>query len=131
MNKEEVLEFFSHDTYAMETTGIEILIAEKDHAKTRLKIDQRHMNANNTVMGGCIYTLADFTFALAANVDNVDTCTLNSNIIFNAPGRGEYLYAESEVIKSGKSIATFDVKVTDDNGKLVATATMMGFRRGS
>lgn len=130
MNKDQVLEFFSHDTYAMETTGIEILIAERDHAKTRLKVDQRHMNANNSVMGGCIYTLADFTFALAANVDNENTCTLNSNIIFNAPARCEYLYAESEVIKSGKSIATFDVKVTDESGKLIATATMMGFRRG-
>ena len=117
MNKDQVLEFFSHDTYAMETTGIEILIAERDHA-------------NNSVMGGCIYTLADFTFALAANVDNENTCTLNSNIIFNAPARCEYLYAESEVIKSGKSIATFDVKVTDESGKLIATATMMGFRRG-
>ena len=129
MNKEEVLEFFSHDIYAMETTGIEILIAEKDHAKTRLKIDQRHMNANNTVMGGCIYTLADFTFALASNVDNSDTCTLSSNIIFNAPARGEYLYAESSVIKSGRTIATFEVKVTDESDKLIATATMMGFRK--
>ena len=91
MDKKEVLEYFSHDRYAVDTTGIEILIAEKDHAKTRLKIRDGHLNADNNVMGGCIYTLADYTFAIAANVDNLPTCTLSSNIIFNAPARGDYL----------------------------------------
>lgn len=129
MTREEVIAYFSKDKYATETTGIEIVVAEKDHAKTRLKILPKHLNANYTVMGGCIYTLADFTFALASNVDNTDTCTLNSNIIFNAPATGDYLFAESYVIKSGKTIATFEVRVTDETGKLIATSTMMGFRK--
>ena len=129
MDKHEVLEYFSHDRYAVDTTGIEILVAEKDHAKTKLKIRDCHLNANDTVMGGCIYTLADYTFAIASNVDNLPTCTLSSNIIFNAPAKGEYLFAESFVVKSGKTIATFEVKVTDENDKLIATSTMMGFRK--
>lgn len=129
MDKKEVLEYFSHDRYAVDTTGIEILIAEKDHAKTRLKVRDGHLNADNNVMGGCIYTLADYTFAIAANVDNLPTCTLSSNIVFNAPARGEYLYAESSVVKSGKTIATFEVRVTDENQRLIATSTMMGFRK--
>ena len=128
MNREEVLEYFGKDRYA-ELTGIEILEASRDHARTRLKIEPKHLNANDTVMGGCIYTIADFTFAIAANVDNSDTCTLNSNIIFNAPARGGYLYAESNVIKSGRTIASFEVKVTDDEQRLIATATFVGFRK--
>ena len=129
MTQEEVIAYFSQDRYAMETTGIEIIEARRDYAKTKLKVSGKHHNANGSVMGGCIYTLADFTFALASNVDNSDTCTLSSNIIFNAPARGEYLYAESSVIKSGRTIATFEVKVTDESDKLIATATMMGFRK--
>ncbi|MBO7453542.1 MAG: PaaI family thioesterase [Clostridiales bacterium] len=129
MTTEEVIEYFSKDRYATQTTGIKILETRKDYAKTMLEVLPKHLNANDSVMGGCIYTIADFTFALAANVDNFDTCTLSSNIIFNAPARGKYLYAESSVVKSGKTIATFEVKVTDENGKLIATSTMMGFRR--
>lgn len=129
MTTEEVIEYFSKDRYATQTTGIKILETRKDYAKTMLEVLPKHLNANDSVMGGSIYTIADFTFALAANVDNFDTCTLSSNIIFNAPARGKYLYAESSVVKSGKTIATFEVKVTDENGKLIATSTMMGFRR--
>ena len=129
MDKKDIIDFFKHDIYAMETTGIEILEASKDHAKTRLRIGPKHMNANNTVMGGCIYTLADFTFALAANTDNNPTCTISSNIIFNSPGKGEYLYAESKVIKSGRTIASFEIVVTDDQDRLIATATMVGSRK--
>lgn len=123
-------DFFAKDLFATETVGIEIMDIQENYCKTRLKIEPKHMNANNTVMGGCIYTLVDFTFAIASNVGNNPTSTLNSSIVYNAPGTGEYLYAESEVIKNGKTIGTYMVKVTDDKGRLVATATLVGFRKG-
>lgn len=129
MQVEDAREFFAKDIFAMETVGIEIVEVKENYCKTRLKIEPKHMNANNTVMGGCIYTLVDFTFAVASNVGNNPTSTLNSSIIYNAPGKGEYLYAESEVIKNGRTVGSYMIKVTDDDGRLVATATSVGFRK--
>ena len=60
-------EIFSHDIYATETTGIVIEEAEPGHAVCSFSIDKRHLNAHNRVMGGAIFTLADFAFAIAAN----------------------------------------------------------------
>ena len=130
MDTNEIREFFKNDIYAMETTGIEILDVAPDYAKCKLHVTRKHLNADGTCMGGCIYTLADFTFALAANASVAPTNTMSSHIVFNSPAKGEYLFAETEVIKDGRTVATYMVKVTDENSRLIATCTMMGFRRG-
>jgi len=128
MSPEEAKEFFKNDRYAYETTEIEMLEIEEGYAKTRLAVKDKHRNGNNVVMGGCIYTLADYTFGIAANCGPMACVTLSSNIVFNSPGRGDYLYAETELIKAGKTIANYNVKVTDENGNTVATASFVGFR---
>ncbi len=127
MQPEEVKRYFANDRYAA-LTGIEILEVREEYAKTRITVEDKHLNGNNVVMGGCIYTLADFTFALAANCGPSESITLNSSIVFNAPARGRFLYAETEVIKNGRTIANYLVRVTDEDGRLIATATMVGYR---
>lgn len=62
---EEARERFANDIFATQTTGIHIEKAEELYAKCTLSIEPRHLNANHTVMGGAIFTLADFTVAVA------------------------------------------------------------------
>ena len=128
MNPDEAREFFKTDRYANDTTEIEILEIREGYAKTRLPIKDKHLIGNNVVMGGCIYTLADYTFGISSNCGPMACVTLSSNIVFNAPGKGEFLYAETEVVKNGRTISNFTVKVTDDKGKLVANADFIGFK---
>lgn len=128
MNPEEAKIFFATDRYANDTTEIEILEVSEGYAKTRLRIKDKHLNGNNVVMGGCIYTLADYTFGIASNCGPMACVTLSSNIVFNSPGKGEFLYAQTEAIKTGRTICNYSVKVTDDNGKLVANADFVGYR---
>ena len=66
---EEVREFFKNDVYASGTTGIEIEDARPGYAKVTLKIDERHINAVDRVMGAVYYTMADFAFAVATNYE--------------------------------------------------------------
>ena len=77
---EEVREFFKNDVYASGTTGIEIEDARPGYAKVTLKIDERHINAVDRVMGAVYYTMADFAFAVATNYeyDKSATVTLSS-----------------------------------------------------
>ena len=127
MKPEEIRDFFAKDRFAA-MTGIEILEVSEGYAKTRLVVEDRHLNANNVVMGGCVYTLADYTFALAANCGELRSMTLSSNIVFNSPANGSVLYAETEVIKNGRKICNFLVHITDEKERTVATVNVMGFR---
>ncbi len=127
MTPDEIREFFAKDRFAA-ATGIEILEVSEGYAKTRLVVEDRHLNANNVVMGGCIYTLADFTFALAANCGELRSMTLSSNIVFNSPANGKILYAETEIIKNGRKVCNFLVRITDEKERTVATVNVIGFR---
>lgn len=127
---QEVREFFQNDIYATETTGIEIIEARPGRAKVALRIDRRHMNAANRVMGAVYYTMADFAFAVASNYDMEDgvTFTLSSQINFLSAAKGTMLYAQADVIKSGGRTTFYSVEVTDDLGTLVATVSSNGFK---
>ena len=126
---EKARELFSSDIYAVETTGVKIEEVRPDYCRCSLKIDERHYNVNRNVMGGAIFTLADYTFGVAANIDNPSAVSLTSTINFIRPTRGPILYAEAKCIKSGRSIAFFEITVTDGEGGIIASALANGFRK--
>ncbi len=126
---EQAKEAFKSDIYAVETTGVRIEEARPNYSRCSLKIDGRHYNVNGDVMGGAIFTLADYAFGVAANTGNTATVSLTSTINFIRPTKGPILYAEAKCVKSGRSIAFFDVIVTDDLGNIIATVAANGFRK--
>ena len=73
---EKAREMFSSDIYAVETTGVRIEEARPDYCRCSLKIDGHHFNVNGNVMGGAIFTLADYAFGVAANVENPSAVSL-------------------------------------------------------
>lgn len=127
---QEVRDFFEGDKYATKVTGAVIEEFAKDYAKCSLKLTDDHRNAIGAVMGGVIYTMCDFAFAVAANNDQVGTVTAVSNLSFLTGVKGEYLYAEAKAIKNGRSLCTFEVNVTDELGTNVAHAIMTGAKVG-
>ena len=123
---EKARELFGTDYFATETTGIVIEKAETNYARCSFRIEKKHLNANHCVMGGALFTLADFTAAVAANGDDMATVTLDSQIHYIRPAKGTYLVAETRCIKSGQKTCVFEVTITDDNDKTVAIATCTG-----
>jgi len=126
---EHARERFSSDIYAVNTTGIKIEEADIDYARCSLQIDERHFNVDGNVMGGAIFTLADYAFGIASNSGNPQTVSLSSMINFMRATKGPVLYAEAKCIKSGRSIAFFEITVTDDMENLIATVLANGFRK--
>ena len=79
--------------------------------------------------GGAIFALADVAFGSAANAGK--TCgvvSLNSSIEFLRPGKVSPLTAEAFVVRDGKHILSYDVKVHDGSGALVARCMCAGFQ---
>ena len=122
----EIQEIFNNDRFAVEQDGAVILEAAEYYAKVSAKIQPYHLNARGSVMGGAIFTLADFAFAVAANACGQPTVTSNSNISFLSSPKGKELIAEARAIKDGRSLVFYEVIVTDEIGTKIACVNVTG-----
>ena len=59
---EQIQKVFANDRFATDN-GAVIEQVDEGYAKCWLEIQPHHLNAAGTVMGGAIFTLADFAFA--------------------------------------------------------------------
>ena len=127
---EEARAFFKDDVYATGTSGIVIEEVDENYARCSMKLDERHKNAAGQVMGGAIYTLADFTFAVSTNSPEKLTVTMVSQISYLGVAKGDTLYGESRLIKDGKRNCFFEINVTDNLGNAVAVVSTSGAHLG-
>ena len=124
---ERARQFFSKDLYATEATGIVIDSVGEKYAKCSLKLDRRHQNAVGAVMGGVMFTFADFVFAVATNFESESvTVTLVSQISYLSAVKGDTLYGESKLIKDGRNNCFYEIHITDNLGTAVATVAVTG-----
>ena len=127
--KKEAVERFSRDLYATKTTGIVIEEVAPDYAKCSLTVKDFHLNAAGFVMGGALFTLADFAFAVASNCENPLTVTLTSQINYLSATKGPLLWAEARCVKSSKKIGFYEIEIHDNQGTLVAKVSATGYRK--
>lgn len=127
---EGIRKFFQADRYAM-LSGAVIESVGEDTAVCTMEVKDIHLNAGNVVQGGAIFTLADFAFAVAANSGGAFTVSLNNSVSFLRSPRGKLLKAEAKPVSRGKTIAVYEVKVTDELDTLVAVMTVNGFIKGT
>lgn len=126
---EQARELFKADIYATETTGIVIEEVAVGYAKCSLSLNKSHMNAANCVMGGAIFTLADFAFAVAANAGAPLTVSVTSQISYISATKGDKLTAKANCIKAGRSTCFYEIEIKDDLDRLIAKVSTTGFIR--
>ena len=117
---------FIHDAFVADGLGAVIDGASYGFARVSMEIQPRHCNALGIPMGGAIFTLADFAFAVAANQGR-DVVTQASQITFLKAAQGKRLIAEARQVKDGKRVCFYEVKVNDDLGTEVAFVTINGY----
>lgn len=125
---EKAREFFGKDTYATETTGVTIEDVGDHYARCVLNLNNSHKNAYGGVMGGAIFTLADYAFAVASNFNSVQTVSTSSQISFVGMAKGSRLIAETSLVKDGRSTCLYTVSITDELGTKVAFVTINGMK---
>lgn len=123
-----IKEFIENDKFA-KSVGIELLEVSLGYAKAKMEIKDIHHNSINTVHGGAIFTLADFTFAVAANTHNKMSVALNVSISFLKAISEGVLIAEAQEISVNPKIATYKILVSNDLGELIATFEGMAYRK--
>lgn len=128
MNTAEARKIFANDRYAA-LTGIEIIEAGIGYCKSRLKIEDKHLNGANVVQGGAIFTLADLTFAVASNSHGQLAFAINANISFLHSKSEGILYAEATEVNKPNRVNAYDVLITDEDGEIVAQFNGIVYRK--
>ena len=88
---EEVRTLFANDRFATEACGCRVLEASRGHAVCEFDIREGHLNAQGNVMGGAIFTLADFALAIACNIGEQPTVAVSNTIDYMNMAKGKKL----------------------------------------
>ena len=99
-------EFFYKDKFAVDT-GVTLDELSEDHAICSLVVTDNHRNAYGGVMGGVIFTLADFAFAVLSNQIHQLTVAQQVDIHY---------------------LSIVNVDISDDTGRDVAQFIGTGFK---
>ncbi|MBR2355209.1 MAG: PaaI family thioesterase [Kiritimatiellae bacterium] len=124
---EEAREYFSNDRFATEN-GMAIDELDAEHSVCSMTLSARHRNAYGGVMGGAIFTLADFAFATLTNDRERITVAQQVSVNYLAAPKGERLVAKSHWRKDGRTSCVVVVDVSDDAGRDVAQFVGTGFK---
>lgn len=105
--------------------GVEIESIEADRTVCTLDLRPDLMNSMGRGHGAAIYGLIDHTFAVACNLER-DCTGQSSSVTYYRPAFGR-LTATCVPINRSRSIEVHDVRVTSEEGKLVASSVCTAF----
>ena len=121
-------EMLAGDMFAAQA-GVQLLEVQPGRALARMEVTPRHLNSKGICQGGALFTLADLAFAAVANSRGYLTLSLNANITFLRPVSRGYVYAEAAEVFGHRRVPFIEVRLTDDDGNLVAVFTSSGYRK--
>ena len=124
---EDARAYFTGDRFAVEN-GMVLEELGDGYSVCSLELSEHNRNANGGVMGGAIFTLADFAFAAAANNRHRPTVTQQVSVNFFSGSRGTRLTARAECRKDGRSSCVYNITVADDLGREIAQAVGTGYK---
>ncbi len=124
---EEARMYFEADRFATEN-GMVIDEMDESLSVCSMMLTDSHKNANGGIMGGVIYTLADFAFAVLANNIHKPTVAQQVSMNFLSSPKGKKLIASASCRKNGKTSTIINVDVKDESGRDIALFTGTGFK---
>jgi uncharacterized protein (TIGR00369 family) len=110
--------------------AMEFVDAGEGWARLRMRYQDENSTAMKALHGGAISSLLDTTGAMAAwTTAEIATpkyfgSTVGINVNYLSGAIGEDIIAEGRVLKRGKEIIYTDVRVTNEQGKLLAQGTV-------
>ena len=123
----EAQEYFRGDIFATEN-GMVIDELGDDYACCSMTLNEHHLNANGGIMGGVIFTLGDFTFAVLSNQIHRPTVAQQVSINYLGAPKDKILRSKAIVKKTGRSSTIINADIVDGTGILVAQFIGTGFK---
>ena len=124
---EDARAYFRNDRFAT-GNGVCLDALTEDGCVCHVDLTDSHRNALGGVMGGIIFTLADFAFAVSSNNVHEGTVAIDVTVQFLSAAKGTRLIAESTCVRDGRTVCVYQVTVTDDTGRKIALFTGTGYK---
>lgn len=118
--------FFQEDKFVA-LSGIEIEEVSKEKAVVSAVVKPEHLNANDCVQGGMLYTLADFAFAVLCNYLHPVTVTQSGRIDYLRPGFTDKITATAIEKERAGHTTICEVIIKGANGKTLCVCAFNGF----
>lgn len=109
--------------------GLKLADVQEGYARVETRFTKDMENMFGMAHGGAIFSLMDAAFEVASNSHGTMAVALNMNINYlAAPVKESRLAAEATEINKTKRTAAYDIRATDDSGKLLATCQALVYR---
>lgn len=111
---------------------IKLMELELGYSAVEMSYDPVNMNnIYDRAHGGALFALIDEAFETACQTDGTIAVALNVNVTYvSSPDAGVKLRAEARQNSQTKKTAGYDIKVSDQNGNLIATCSALAYRTG-
>ncbi|WP_094606963.1 Acyl-coenzyme A thioesterase PaaI [Sporomusa silvacetica DSM 10669] len=126
---EKVKPFFSNNDQFAKHVGLEIVEAKKGYARVKMVIQAHHLNGVQTVHGGAIFTLADFSLAIASNSHGRIAMGVNCTISYMKAVSTGTLFAEAQEVSLNHKLGHYLVNIYDEQHELIAAFQGMVYRK--
>ena len=127
MNIKEILNRTDH--FAA-NAGCRLTEVDDEHAVAEMLVTQEHLNGGQVCQGGALFTLADLAIAALMNCRGQLTFGINNSIMFVSSAKeGDLLRAEAVNVSNHPKIPSVEVRVTNQEGRLICHVTGMGYRK--
>ncbi|MBQ4639699.1 MAG: PaaI family thioesterase [Clostridia bacterium] len=124
---EEARTYFAGDLFAMQA-GVHLDEMWDEGCVCSMPVSDMHKNAAGGVMGGAIFTLADFAFAVASNNRHRTTVAQQVSVNFLSGTRGSRLIARAQCKKDGKTTCVYNIDIMDNLGRDIAQFIGTGYK---
>ena len=115
--------YFETDGYA-EALGAQLVSADPDLVVVELPITEQHLNFHGTTHGGVLFSLADCAFSLISNAAGPIAVAIDTHLVISAATKtGDTLRAEATEVRRGRQLATYQVRVVRNDGRLCGLFT--------
>src|SRR3974390_945432 len=92
----EALKYWFKNDHFAARSNIELLTLAPGQSRAKMTVQPHHWNSVGTVMGGAIFTLADFAFAAASNSHGTVAVAINVSITFMKTAQTGPLWARAK-----------------------------------
>lgn len=129
--REAIFREVKKEPYAV-TLGMELVALEAGFSAVEMTYRPEVMgNLFSRAHGGAIFSLIDEAFETVCQSCGEVTVALNVSLNYVAsPEPGARLRAEAREVTSTRKTATYDIRVTADNGELIAVCQALAYRTG-
>ena len=108
---------------------LKLIDLAEGYSKVSMVFTPEMENIFGKAHGGAVFALIDEAFETAGNSHGTIAVALNMNISYlSSPSRGATLTAEAREINRTNKTALYEIKVTEENGKLIATCQALVYR---